>query len=246
VLKFLGPPLKRHVCQMLVGATSPPSSLSAEDRVIRIPRLMKGMNIVELAGRIPALAQRGAAGMGFTAVGRGLPGAGGGPGMQRHPLLSGAGLFGPVSMVNSTGGAMPMGVLRRVGGEDALTDARYDDRHRLQVYAQLPGGPMTRGGAPVARAGGPLIHAAPAPYGMPQPYPGAPQPYHGAPQPYPAAPYYSGYPTAAPPAAPSLFNGPLLSHAGMYGAPPPQHGRAQPPYPPQPSRDPYAGGYFRR
>ena len=79
--------------------------------MIRIPRLAKGMNIVDLANRMSGLGQ---------APLRPSVSSGGMHPMAalQHPFMYGAGH----TIVNSTGGAMPMSVLRRTGADDALAE----------------------------------------------------------------------------------------------------------------------------
>lgn len=48
-LRLEDPPVLPHVCRLLDGAKLPEAVLSDQDKHIRVPRLDKGMSIVDLA-----------------------------------------------------------------------------------------------------------------------------------------------------------------------------------------------------
>ncbi len=161
--EFLAPPYRPHECWLKPGAIPDPPVLLPQDAQIKVPRLAKGMSIVDLANRLPAFRP-------LMPQGPGYPQAGG-----LHPLLSHG-----VDMVNSTGGVMPSSILRRTGGGDALYtggpgfSGAYGD-HGYRARQMVPAG--TAPPHP-AYPGHGVAHAYPG-YG-PGPGRGAPGPYGGA------------------------------------------------------------------
>ncbi len=208
-LKYLLPPKQKHTCALKAGVVPAAPFLSPVDLMVKMPRMTRGMNVVDLIDRVPGLPRP-----------QPLPSASSALGTYGADIASimGAhrpGMSGFMNLVNSSGAAVPASMLSRFPAMDAHADSSRAMAPSQQHYSHLarsaypPAGYPHHYGPPPPLAY-PPSHGYPAPHAPVYPpvareYPAYPPPAYGPPRAYGQPPAYGPPPGYPPPAYPPPY-----------------------------------------
>ena len=236
--KYILPPKHKHTCALKPGVKMPEPVLQPHDYAIKIPRMTRGLCIVDLIDCVPGLPRpqaRPGAASALGAYGADLAGVLTGRAQQYG---------GQMNLVNSSGAAVPASMLHRLPAADAHDELAWSGT-TSHYYGHMARGMPPAPGYPPRDA--PYPPYQPSGYGGYQVAPSvqprypasAPPPSHYAPSPYaPSAPPSQGYPGYAPRADP--YQRPVYdSGRGSGGA---YDSRYDPRYDPR-GQPPPSGGY---